>query len=90
MEKRNADDWDGLRMERLATAYMGLKREMWSILADACGEKWTVVEAKVCPRNQDSGCETWEANLSFIVYVTRPQESGNPCSFKCQARTPCG
>lgn len=48
MERRNADDWDGIKLERLATAYMNMRREIWQPLADAVGEKWNVVESKVC------------------------------------------
>jgi hypothetical protein len=49
MERRSADDWDGLKLENLAKNYMGMRREIWSGLASVCGEKWNVVEAKVCP-----------------------------------------
>ena len=47
MERRNADDWDGLKLEGLAKNYMGMRREIWSSLAEATGEKWNVVEQKV-------------------------------------------
>lgn len=46
MERRSADDWDGLKLETLAKNYMMMRREIWSGLANACGEKWNVVEAK--------------------------------------------
>jgi hypothetical protein len=49
MERRNADDWDGLKLEGLAKEYMGMRREIWSSLAEATGEKWNVVEQKVSP-----------------------------------------
>jgi hypothetical protein len=49
MEKRSADDWDGLKLEGLAKNYMGMRREIWSSLAEATGEKWNVVEQKVIP-----------------------------------------
>ena len=50
MERRNADDWDGLKLETLAKNYMGMRREIWSGLAAQTGEKWNVVEQKVqCP-----------------------------------------
>lgn len=48
MEKRNADDWDGTKLEGLARSYMGMRREIWAGLAEATGEKWSVVEQKVC------------------------------------------
>ncbi|EPE35290.1 Homeo [Glarea lozoyensis ATCC 20868] len=46
MERRSADDWDGLKLEGLAKNYMGMRREIWSSLAEATGEKWNVVEQK--------------------------------------------
>lgn len=49
MEKRNADDWDGMKLEGLARSYMGMRREIWAGLAEATGEKWSVVEQKVFP-----------------------------------------
>ena len=48
MERRNADDWDGMKLENLAKSYMGMRREIWSGLAAQTGEKWNVVEQKVC------------------------------------------
>ena len=48
MERRSADDWDGLKLENLAKNYMGMRREIWSGLAAQTGEKWNVVEQKVC------------------------------------------
>lgn len=47
MERRNAEDWDGVKLETLAREYMAVRREMWSILADRLGEKWQTIEAKV-------------------------------------------
>lgn len=48
MERRNQDDWDGRKLENLAKHYMAMRREIWSGLAAQTGEKWNVVEAKVC------------------------------------------
>jgi hypothetical protein len=47
MERRNADDWDGLRLDNLAKNYMTMRRDIWSGLAAQTGEKWNVVEQKV-------------------------------------------
>jgi hypothetical protein len=47
MERQNAEQWDGVKLNDLAQAYMEVRREMWSILASKVGEKWTVVETKV-------------------------------------------
>ncbi|KAE9366896.1 hypothetical protein N431DRAFT_79931 [Stipitochalara longipes BDJ] len=46
MERRSADDWDGMKLETLAKNYMGMRREIWSGLAAQTGEKWNVVEQK--------------------------------------------
>jgi hypothetical protein len=51
MERRNAEDWDGEKLETLATEYMAVRREMWSVLADRVGEKWQIIEAKVGTNN---------------------------------------
>ena len=48
MERRNAESWDEARLERLAMRYLEYRKEMWSGLADKLGERWQVVEAKVC------------------------------------------
>ncbi|KAF4636698.1 hypothetical protein G7Y89_g1384 [Cudoniella acicularis] len=46
MERRSADDWDGIKLENLAKNYMDMRREIWSSLAAQTGEKWNVVEQK--------------------------------------------
>ncbi|KAF2007362.1 hypothetical protein P154DRAFT_118354 [Amniculicola lignicola CBS 123094] len=46
MERQNAEQWDGVKLDVLATAYWEARREMWSILAAKVGEKWTLVEQK--------------------------------------------
>ncbi|CZR60790.1 uncharacterized protein PAC_10686 [Phialocephala subalpina] len=46
MERRNVDDWDGIKIENLAKHYMAMRREIWAPLAAATGEKWSVVEQK--------------------------------------------
>ncbi|CZT04578.1 related to DRPLA protein [Rhynchosporium agropyri] len=46
MERRSADDWDGLKLEGLAKTYMDMRKEIWGPLAAQAGEKWNVVEAK--------------------------------------------
>ena len=49
MDKRNnADDWEGVKMEALAKAYVEVREQMWKLLGDRVGEKWETVEAKVC------------------------------------------
>lgn len=48
LERRGADDWDARKLEQLAKDYMSMRREIWQGLAARTGEKWSVVEAKVC------------------------------------------
>jgi hypothetical protein len=55
MERQNAEQWDGVKLDILAQAYMDARREMWDILASRIGEKWQVVEQKVnipCTQSQ--------------------------------------
>ena len=48
MEKRNsADNWDGIKMDAMAKAYVELREQMWQLLAERVGEKWQTVENKV-------------------------------------------
>jgi hypothetical protein len=47
MDRRNSDDWETEKLERMAKEYMSIRKEMWSMLAERTGEKWAVVEAKV-------------------------------------------
>lgn len=48
MEKQNAEQWDGVKLDVLAQAYMEVRRDMWSLLASRVGERWQLVETKVC------------------------------------------
>jgi hypothetical protein len=48
MERKGADDWDTRKLERLSKDYMSMRKEIWTPLAQRCGEKWNVVEQKVC------------------------------------------
>lgn len=50
MERQNAQDLDGVKLEVLAREYMNVRKEMWSILAERVGEKWATVEAKCMER----------------------------------------
>ncbi|KAI9817993.1 MAG: hypothetical protein M1832_004514 [Thelocarpon impressellum] len=47
MERRNTEDWDGEKLEKLAKEYLNMRRDMWTMLASRVGEKWQVVESKV-------------------------------------------
>ena len=48
IERKNAESWDGVKLEDLAKAYLESREEMWKIIADKVGEKWQHVETKVC------------------------------------------
>ncbi|KAG9258423.1 myb family transcription factor [Emericellopsis atlantica] len=45
-ERRDADDWDNRKLQKLAREYMSMRKEIWSGLAAKTGEKWMVVEQK--------------------------------------------
>jgi len=47
MERKNAKDLDGVKLEDLARAYVESREMMWKIIADKVGEKWQHVETKV-------------------------------------------
>jgi len=47
MERQNAEQWDGVKLDVLAQAYMEVRRDMWNLLAARVGEKWQLVETKV-------------------------------------------
>lgn len=47
MERQKVEDWNGGKLELLATEYMNVREEMWKMLADRVGEKWRIVEEKV-------------------------------------------
>ncbi|KAK5020177.1 hypothetical protein BJ546DRAFT_426900 [Cryomyces antarcticus] len=46
MEKRRAEDWDSVKLEKLAKGYIECRREMWDVLASRVGERWQIVEQK--------------------------------------------
>lgn len=46
MDRKNADQWGARKLEILAREYMNRRREIWAPLAQATGEKWSVVEQK--------------------------------------------
>ena len=47
MEKKNAENWDGIKSKDLARVYMECREAVWKPIADRLGEKWNVIEAKV-------------------------------------------
>lgn len=62
MERRHVEDWDTNKLELLAQEYMACRQEMWRVLAERLGEKWHVVETKVCIsiRLKSSACANSE------------------------------
>ena len=79
MEKRNnADNWDGVKMDKLSKAYLELREQMWRILADRVGEKWQSVEAKVChpvydPKTIVSATKLSSSAWKKVSRLFRPQ-----------------
>lgn len=65
MERMNAEQWDGVKLDVLAQAYMEVRREMWSLLAARVGEKWQLVETKVSSPTRRSG---YVVNVAFSVW----------------------
>ena len=59
--QQNQSDWDSTKMEALATAYLEIREQMWTILAARLDEKWQVVESKVC-RNLFPISIIWQAS----------------------------
>ena len=47
IQRHHSQDWDGVKLEQLATAYQEMREQMWSLLAKRLGERWQTVEAKV-------------------------------------------
>jgi hypothetical protein len=85
MERRSADDWDGVKLENLAKNYMGMRREIWSGLAAQTGEKWNVVEQKVL---LSSWHPSIEANLTSSACpkaskTSRQQPAPAPAANAC-------
>ncbi|KAF7556485.1 hypothetical protein G7046_g6296 [Stylonectria norvegica] len=75
MERKGADDWDNLKLQRLAKEYMGMRKEIWSGLAARTGEKWNVVEQK-CMSN---GLKNLQSAARAAARRDR-LESGGPLS----------
>ena len=68
MEKQNAEQWDGVRLDVLAEAYMEVRSEMWRILGAKVGEKWQLVEQKVCQAYLDPG-EKVQSCMFCVVLI---------------------
>ena len=48
IERRNSTEtWEGVKIETLARAYVDVREQMWSILADRVDEQWQIIEAMV-------------------------------------------
>lgn len=89
MEKQNAEQWDGVRLDVLAEAYMQVRSEMWRILGAKVGEKWQLVEQKVCQTclNLQTGSNFWPCIvlISSIVHgegAEEPHASAPPGTKK--------
>lgn len=84
MERQNAEQWDGVKLDVLAAAYMDVRRDMWGLLAARVGEKWQLVEQKVCAvsifKHIEIGLQSRQPytvtkpELTFAVHGERAQE----------------
>ena len=80
-ERREADDWDNRKLQKLAQNYMAMRKEIWSGLAARTGEKWMVVEQKVpqsllTPLSLFFSCSHPHPPLLCIHGVYLPQRLG--------------
>lgn len=50
MDRRKGGEWSAAKLDLLCKAYVDVRAEMWTILAERTGrgEKWQMVEKKVC------------------------------------------
>lgn len=55
MSKKSAATCSGRRLEKIAHSYVGLRKETWTPIAAQTGEKWYVVEQKVCSSKKKEG-----------------------------------
>lgn len=74
MDRRNADDWDNVKLEVLAKEYMAMRRDIWSQLAAKTGEKWGVVEAKVCKLSHHLRISPFTSKFFMINYKPRQSQ----------------
>jgi hypothetical protein len=75
MERQNAEQWDGVKLDVLAQAYMEVRRDMWSMLAARVGEKWQLVETKVCSTSVLRKPSFKSTLTDSVVYGERLEES---------------
>ncbi|KAF5878072.1 putative myb family transcription factor protein [Botrytis fragariae] len=73
MERKSSDDWDNVKSETLAKHYMDMRKEIWSGLAAATGEKWTVVEQKKC---MSTGLKNMQTSARAYARRERMMEAG--------------
>ncbi|KAJ8070566.1 hypothetical protein OCU04_000940 [Sclerotinia nivalis] len=72
MERKSSDDWDNVKSETLAKHYMDMRKEIWSGLAAATGEKWTVVEQKC----MSTGLKNMQTSARAYARRERMMEAG--------------
>jgi hypothetical protein len=96
MDRKNADQWGQRKLEILAREYMNRRKEIWAPLATATGEKWSVVEQKVCLPEPLSVLVLPYRNPSLLmanqplllsVHVEWPQESSKRSSGRITTGT---
>lgn len=77
IERRHVEEWDAQKLDLLAQEYLIVRKAMWEMLSERVGEKWTLVEAKVCPcaeleesRISDC-CQCMEKGLRSLTATAR-------------------
>ncbi|KAF2192783.1 hypothetical protein K469DRAFT_717377 [Zopfia rhizophila CBS 207.26] len=80
MERKNAEEWDGVKLETLAEAYMEVRQEMWTILAARVGEKWTLVEQKCMEKGMKNLQQAYRSAQKKQGTYDGHDDSGIGCS----------
>ncbi|ORY08722.1 hypothetical protein BCR34DRAFT_389689 [Clohesyomyces aquaticus] len=77
MERQNAEQWDGVKLDILAQAYMDVREEMWRILGAQVGERWQVVEQKCMEKGLKNLSQAYRSAQKKIgTYNDGPDDSG--------------
>ncbi|KAJ4360810.1 uncharacterized protein N0V89_001377 [Didymosphaeria variabile] len=80
MEKQNADQWGGVRLDVLAEAYMEVRYEMWRILGARVNENWQLVEQKVMENGLKNLTQAFrQAQKKHVNYDINPDSGIGIC-----------
>ena len=81
-------DWKSTKDDALAQSYMGLREEMWEMLAAKLNEKWEIIEKKVINLLRSSTGFEFLMKV-VIVYGKGSRISQKPCPHReSEAQTP--